>query len=651
MAFLTKAALTTDSSSSRFRLGDGDGNYDVVVCGGGWAGLCAALQLRQQDRNLSIIVIERNAEPLPDARFKVGESTVELATTYLKRLGLADHLENEQLPKFGLRFYLGQGTETFASRMEVGLRVFPPFRTHQIDRGRFETQLRAMLRINDVEIREGAKVTSIELTPGKEPNSVVITDAGGNERRLSTRWVIDASGRRRLIQRSRKLSSQSITAKSNAVWFRMKGRVAVADLVDHSEEDWHRRAIEDRWNATNHIVGDGYWIWLIPLVSGHTSIGLVFDPDRTQGVEMARGLDGLTEWLKLHQPAFNRYIEGRELLDFQAIRDYSYHSSQTFSPDGWACVGEAGIFLDPLYSPGGDFIAVSNTLTCNLIEAERNGNRDLAELSLLYNDFYLTTFSRLLAPVYSAAFKTFANPLVFLVKHIWDSAFYWSIICPIYMQNTMDCPVMLSAVKNRLDRLAELQARVQTLFIDWAARSNRVRPCAFFDVSLIPYFQLVVLELNMPRNGPEILDALDRNISSLEEAAQVIFFSAIEELHPDEFARFDRHWVNAWAIGLDPKRWELDGLNQPSSPARDLAPMAQALFGNVLVNVPVAGSLRRKLFRAFQATFSGRLFYAVWPCLRLMVQKRIVRVKPSWFIPRSGKVSRLKFSLSPSQVT
>ncbi|MFM5917405.1 MAG: NAD(P)/FAD-dependent oxidoreductase [Novosphingobium sp.] len=624
--------------------------YDVVVCGGGWAGLCAALQLRQQDPDLSVLVIERHAEPLPDARFKVGESTVELATTYLKRLGLADHLENEQLPKFGLRFYVGEGTQPIAERMEVGLRVFPPFRTHQVDRGRFETRLRALLRADGVEIREGARVSTIAITPGDEPNSVVVVDAHGDEQHLSARWVIDASGRRRLIQRSRKLSLQEITGKSHAAWFRIKGRVAVADLVCPSEQSWHRRTIEDRWNATNHIVGDGYWIWLIPLVSGHTSIGLVFDPDRNPDVEISRGFAGLADWLKVHQPALYEHLDGRELLDFQAIRDYGYHSSQTFSCDGWACVGEAGVFLDPLYSPGGDFIAVSNTLACNLIAAERNGKYELAELAELYNSFYLNTFSKLLAPVYPAAFATFANPLVFLVKHIWDSAFYWSIICPIFMQNTMDCPVMLSAMKERLDRLAELQARVQALFTDWAARSARPRPSAFFDVSLIPYFQLIVLELNLPRRGQEILDALDRNIARLEEAAQVIFFSAIEELYPEEFARFDRHWVNAWGIGLDPARWEKDGLFQSTTPARDLAPIAHALFGDVLVRVTAAGRQRRKLFRAFQAAFSGRLFYTVWPGLRAMVRKRIVKPRAWWFVPRGGKASRLALGLSPSRV-
>ena len=57
-----------------------------------------------------ITVLEKNAHPVPEAAFKVGESTVEVAAYYFtKVLGLEEHILNEQLPKLGLRFFFGRG--------------------------------------------------------------------------------------------------------------------------------------------------------------------------------------------------------------------------------------------------------------------------------------------------------------------------------------------------------------------------------------------------------------------------------------------------------------------------------------------------------------------------------------------------------------
>ena len=71
---------------------------DVVILGGGLAGLTLALQLRQREPDLDILVLERRSEPAPDAVHKVGESTVEVGAHYFdKVLGLGEHLRDRHL--------------------------------------------------------------------------------------------------------------------------------------------------------------------------------------------------------------------------------------------------------------------------------------------------------------------------------------------------------------------------------------------------------------------------------------------------------------------------------------------------------------------------------------------------------------------------
>ena len=77
-------------------------NYDVIIMGGGLAGLTLSLQLKQAKKDISILVLERRDGAAPDAAHKVGESTVELGTHYIREvLGLKKYMEARQLPKHG----------------------------------------------------------------------------------------------------------------------------------------------------------------------------------------------------------------------------------------------------------------------------------------------------------------------------------------------------------------------------------------------------------------------------------------------------------------------------------------------------------------------------------------------------------------------
>ena len=117
---------------------------DVVIAGGGLAGLGLAKQLVAQRPELDIAVVERARFPLHDTTPKVGESTVEIASRYLvDTLNLGDHFREQHLQKFGLRCFFGTPQADFSQYDELGASNRFPLPTYQLERGVLENHLYA----------------------------------------------------------------------------------------------------------------------------------------------------------------------------------------------------------------------------------------------------------------------------------------------------------------------------------------------------------------------------------------------------------------------------------------------------------------------------------------------------------------------------
>jgi len=452
--------------------------YDVMVLGGGLAGLTAALQLKRRRPQTSVVVVEKRAHPVPEAAFKVGESGAEIGCHYLNEsIGFADHMAEHQLRKFSLRIFpSAHGNRDIAARPEIGLRKASPMRTWQIDRGRLENALAEAVVEAGVDLIDGGRVGSFSLGPDRH---VATVHEGTRTREISATWIIDASGRVGLLRRHLGLDV-AIDHDVSASWFRLPFLLKVDDWSD--DPAWQERVpSRNRWQSTNQLVGEGYWIWLIPLPSGSTSVGIVAD-ERFVPFDRIRRYGALLNWLGEHEPELASKLPEDEggLQDFLKLKNYSYGTRRGLSPNRWCLTGEAGLFLDPLYSTGLDFIGVANTLATALIHRALDGESgpEFRRRLKAYNAYYLGQFLAW-EPTFAGQYEVFRDAQATAAKIVWDNASYFRFPVMLFLNDTIDDPAFLASVRDRTARMHPLNIWMQRCLRELSQYGDELAPAGF----------------------------------------------------------------------------------------------------------------------------------------------------------------------------
>jgi flavin-dependent dehydrogenase len=473
--------------------------YDVAIIGGGLAGLSLAIQLKRSSPALTVTVIEKSRHPLPEAAHKVGESSVEIGARYFSQvLGLSDHLRERELPKLGLRFFFSaNGNRDIKHRLEFGTDTFFAAGSFQLDRGRFENYLGEEALAQGADFQHSATIRAVELGSGGADHAITVQPADGPQRTVRCRWLVDASGRSALLKRRLGLA-RKVGHQANAVWFRYKERIALDDWCE--DPAWQERNPgRRRWLSTNHLMGPGYWVWLIPLGSGSTSVGIVVDA-RMHPLETMSSYDKALAWLGIHEPQCALKLGGkRELLqDFRLLKDYSYSCETAFHADRWCLVGEACAFLDPFYSPGSDYIAMGNTMAASLI-SEDLGGRPIGELVVAYNGLYFALFASNLT-LFENQYPIYGNALVMSLKIVWDWSYYWSVSASLFCHGRLCDLAVLLRIRRSLKRAIRLNGDVQALLRRWSEAGNPEVSAGFVNCAQVPF----MVELNR-----KLTDTLD----------------------------------------------------------------------------------------------------------------------------------------------
>jgi hypothetical protein len=230
-------------------------------------------------------------------------------------------------------------------------------------------------------------------------------------------------------------------------------------------------------------------------------------------------------------------------MDFIALKHYAHGCARVFSGDRWALTGDAGVFTDPFYSPGSDFIAMSNTFITDLILRDLDGEQ-IVKRANDYNRVYLNTFESFLT-IYEGQYPLMGNPQVMAAKIVWDFAIYWGFLTLQFLGGRLCDLDLLERAGSILQRVNHLNARMQAFFREWDALDCSPRQSLFIDVLGVDIMRQLHFGLEDELPGDALLQRFGENLKLCESLAAAIFNEAAQLL-PER----PRRPVNPYAITL-----------------------------------------------------------------------------------------------------
>ncbi|REE17560.1 hypothetical protein B0G71_0513 [Paraburkholderia sp. BL27I4N3] len=337
-----EAILSTHSSKRT--------TVDVVIIGAGPAGAVAAALLRKTGR--SVLVLERQHFP----RFSIGESLLPQSMAYLEEAGMLQAVVEAGFQyKNGAHFVYRDRSSAFDFRDKHS----PGWgTTYQVERAVFDDILIRCAAEQGAEVRFGHAVRAVHI--GATP-LVDVIDEADHAYQIEARFVFDASGFGRALPRLLNLEAPT----------RMPTRAAIFTHV----QDGIPFGVTDRNKicVATHPEHRDVWFWMIPLAGGRSSVGCVAEASFLDVPDAER--DAKLRALIQQEPTLNRLIGNAPfLMPVRHIGGYAANVERLHGP-GYALLGNAGEFLDPVFSSGVTIALRSAHLAVETLNRQLDGEQ------------------------------------------------------------------------------------------------------------------------------------------------------------------------------------------------------------------------------------------------------------------------------------
>jgi len=353
-------------------------SYDAVIIGGGPAGATTAYYLNKA--GLNPLVIEKTQFP----RYCVGESLLPYNMDIFHEMGFDKVLEEQGfMKKEGAVF--GASVSKEINRIEFSNGMEPEYSyAYHVPRDEFDHLLLEHVKEKGVEVLQGAVTEPV--MEGEKVTGVKVRLPDQTERTIDARVVVDASGRNSLLARKFDLLVPDPHIETVSVFGLFR------------DISWLKEA---KTGDIMILAFEHGWFWFIPFADGRVSVGVVVDFKFYQQYEKASPEDFFD---KMIQSASGRVVSTMK----NASREGKLHLLQKFSRyakeksgPGWVSIGDAAMFVDPVYSAG-VFVAMATgrlvaTLTAEAIAKETELN---AETYKLYEETLDSAYNTVLPFIY-----------------------------------------------------------------------------------------------------------------------------------------------------------------------------------------------------------------------------------------------------------
>lgn len=335
----------------------------VVILGTNISAHMCAAYLRKHNPTLKISVIGKVNPQLP----MVGESLTEFSTQFFHDIGLGEHLEEHHYHKYGLTFYFKEDSTNSASRtyaVHEALQA-PSMPANLINRFILDPHMREHSEALGAEVIDARIEAIVKNSDGSF--NICYVDSSSQERIVKADFVVDATGRSRLLARSFGVEKHHRHARSS-FWFRLADFDRRKLLNIDAKKTPHQNF--NSYYVTHHFLGKGNWLWLIPLKSEEyddlISIGITWHPDHYP--HKINCIEDFMRAVAEEHPVVCDLINSGTVVDTALYANYLYEVDNIYSADRWFLLGDSGDAVDPLYSTGVVMTSIQITQISRLID-------------------------------------------------------------------------------------------------------------------------------------------------------------------------------------------------------------------------------------------------------------------------------------------